>query len=84
MYSYYFLTSIDSNYVRSSKWKKHITQIQLIQFAILTVHQGLPLVNNWCNHPEFLSGIAFIQYIFMFLLFGDFYYKTYVTKSKTN
>uniref|UniRef100_A0A182PR35 Elongation of very long chain fatty acids protein n=1 Tax=Anopheles epiroticus TaxID=199890 RepID=A0A182PR35_9DIPT len=43
MYFYYFLTSFKPELKKSIWWKRHITQVQLIQFAILMLHFGAPL-----------------------------------------
>ncbi|KAL1377424.1 hypothetical protein pipiens_016274 [Culex pipiens pipiens] len=73
MYFYYFLTSFRPELKNSLWWKKHITQVQLIQFLILMVHFGLPLVLGYCNYPVYLLFIGFTQNVFMFTLFADIY-----------
>ncbi|KAG5674177.1 hypothetical protein PVAND_004160 [Polypedilum vanderplanki] len=80
MYSYYFLTAFKPELKQSIWWKKHITQIQLIQFAFLLVHylRGALAVN--CTYPKFWLWVMVIQNIFMLSLFGDFYYKAYIKK----
>lgn len=80
MYSYYFLTSYKPELKNSLWWKKHITQIQLLQFAILVIHFVNPIFFFECGHPKFLAAIGVTQNFFMFLLFSDFYYKAYVKK----
>ncbi|KAL9697690.1 hypothetical protein quinque_001131 [Culex quinquefasciatus] len=82
MYFYYFLTSFRPELKNSLWWKKHITQVQLIQFLILMVHFGLPLVFGYCNYPVYLLFIGFTQNVFMFTLFADFYVKAYIKKRK--
>ncbi|XP_037028075.1 elongation of very long chain fatty acids protein 7-like isoform X1 [Bradysia coprophila] len=80
MYSYYFLTSFKPELKNSLWWKKHITQIQLLQFAILVIHFINPIFFFECGHPKFVAVIGVTQNLFMFLLFSDFYYKAYVKK----
>jgi elongation of very long chain fatty acids protein 7 len=81
MYAYYFLTSFKPELKRSIWWKKHITQLQMTQFAVLIVHFLMPVFTE-CDYPKGLSaGIAF-QNLFMFVLFADFYYKAYVKTKK--
>ncbi|XP_055609392.1 elongation of very long chain fatty acids protein AAEL008004-like [Uranotaenia lowii] len=82
MYFYYFLTSFRPELKNSLWWKRHITQVQLIQFLILMVHFGLPLIFGYCNYPVFLLFVGFTQNLFMFTLFADFYVKTYVKGRK--
>ncbi|XP_063709928.1 very long chain fatty acid elongase AAEL008004-like [Culicoides brevitarsis] len=83
MYGYYFLTSFKPELKASIWWKKHITQIQIIQFVILVVHFGLPLFYTDCNHPKALLFTGAVQNLFMLILFSDFYIKAYLKKPKT-
>ncbi|XP_059622442.1 elongation of very long chain fatty acids protein AAEL008004-like [Phlebotomus argentipes] len=81
MYTYYFLTSFNSDLKNSIWWKKHITQLQLFQFLILILHFAHPLIRRPdCSHPRILLCIAMMQNIFMFCLFFDFYLKAYRRK----
>ncbi|XP_053670776.1 elongation of very long chain fatty acids protein AAEL008004-like [Anopheles nili] len=82
MYFYYFLTSFKPELKRSLWWKKHITQVQLIQFTILMLHFGVPLVGEYCDFPKVLLFIGFTQNMFMFTLFADFYIKAYIKQNK--
>ncbi|XP_063695508.1 very long chain fatty acid elongase AAEL008004-like [Culicoides brevitarsis] len=82
MYFYYFLTSFKPELKKSIWWKKHITQIQLIQFAILIFHFSRPILNPDCEYPKFWLICGAIQNLFMFILFGDFYIKAYLKKPK--
>ncbi|CAD7087451.1 unnamed protein product [Hermetia illucens] len=83
MYSYYFITSLGENYSKKFAWcKKYVTQIQLLQFALLVVHFILPLLQENCPHPKFISMVGITQNAFMFALFFDFYYKSYIKKNK--
>jgi GNS1/SUR4 family len=84
MYSYYFLTSFKPELKQSLWWKKHITQIQLLQFLILSVHFALPLLTPNCEFPAFISFIGMSQNVFMFVLFSDFYFKAYMKKSSSS
>ncbi|XP_070504033.1 very long chain fatty acid elongase AAEL008004-like [Chironomus tepperi] len=79
MYGYYFLTSFKPELKKSIWWKKHITQIQMIQFAVLIVHHLFPLYTE-CSFPKALSIIVAFQNIFMLFMFADFYVKAYIKK----
>ncbi|XP_065363311.1 uncharacterized protein LOC135956688 [Calliphora vicina] len=81
MYSYYFVTSM-TPVKETLWWKRHITQLQLVQFGYLTVHFLLVIVRNTCAHPLAVAFVGFMQNIFMFALFFEFYYKAYLKKSK--
>lgn len=84
MYSYYFVTSL--NKIKETLWwKRHITQLQLLQFGYLALHFLQVVVNNTCGHPNLVSFVGFIQNLFMFAMFSEFYYRTYMKKpAKTN
>ncbi|XP_015366755.1 PREDICTED: elongation of very long chain fatty acids protein AAEL008004-like [Diuraphis noxia] len=76
MYSYYFLTILKPEY-KKAWWKKHLTQLQLIQFVITGLHGCTALLATDCSYPKFILALAMPQDMFMFILFWDFYKKTY-------
>lgn len=80
MYFYYFLTSFKPELKKSIWWKKHITQLQLVQFAVLVIHHSVICLSNDCNYPKTFAMIIVIQNTFMLVLFGDFYRKVYIKK----
>ncbi|KAM7348128.1 very long chain fatty acid elongase AAEL008004 [Cochliomyia hominivorax] len=81
MYSYYFVTSLRP-IKETLWWKRHITQLQLLQFGYLAVHFLMVIFRNTCGHPNAVALVGFMQNIFMFALFFEFYYKTYLKNSK--
>lgn len=81
MYSYYFLTSLNPEYRKNIWWKKYITQIQLIQFFLISLHYAILLFQPNCKFPKWVVGVLMPQNFFMFVLFGDFYYKNYIKKA---
>ncbi|XP_005189663.3 elongation of very long chain fatty acids protein AAEL008004 [Musca domestica] len=81
MYGYYFIASVRPS-TSSLWWKRYITQMQLAQFAYLAFHFLQVVVNNSCNHPFLIAIVGFMQNIFMFSLFFEFYYRTYMRKDK--
>lgn len=80
MYFYYFLTALKPELKKSMWWKKHITQIQLTQFAILASAFFIACFSKNCDYPKFWLWVLVIQNFFMFSLFADFYRKTYWKK----
>ncbi|XP_046666366.1 elongation of very long chain fatty acids protein-like [Homalodisca vitripennis] len=82
MYFYYFLTSYDVSYKKSIWWKRHITEIQLIQFIVLVAQQGYAIISPSCDYPKYLLIFFLIQAVLMIYLFSDFYLKAYVMKNK--
>lgn len=77
MYSHYLATSLK---LGKPWWKKYITQLQLVQFFLILFHfSQLVWVKN-CDFPRWPAAVMIPQNLFMIVLFGDFYYKTYVKK----
>ncbi|XP_049823353.1 uncharacterized protein LOC109598764 [Aethina tumida] len=82
MYSYYLLTAYDENYKNSIWWKKHITQLQLVQFLFFILYFGRYFFISGCTYPLFITFLFIPQNFFMLCLFGEFYYRTYIKGSK--
>ncbi|XP_018343706.1 PREDICTED: elongation of very long chain fatty acids protein AAEL008004-like [Trachymyrmex septentrionalis] len=77
MYTHYLLAAMK---IDTSLWKKHITQLQLVQFFLITLHfLQLTWVEN-CGFPLWPIYVMVPQNLFMIILFGDFYYKAYIKK----
>ncbi|XP_013192148.2 elongation of very long chain fatty acids protein AAEL008004 [Amyelois transitella] len=83
MYTYYLLSAWDDSYKRSLWWKKHVTQLQIIQFTILFLHFVSLVVAPHCRFPRQPAYLLIPQNLFMVILFGDFYYRTYIKNTKT-
>ncbi|KAH8288690.1 hypothetical protein KR054_007948, partial [Drosophila jambulina] len=82
MYSYYFLSSISPAVQASLWWKKYITIAQLIQFAFLMVFCILMLAQNDCQAPRFVGYVIGAMSASFTVMFGKFYYRTYVVNSR--
>ncbi|XP_068619381.1 very long chain fatty acid elongase 4-like [Battus philenor] len=82
MYAYYLLTVLDESYKKSIWWKKHVTQIQIVQFTIILFHYVALAVAQDCPVPKQPAYILIPQNVFLVILFGDFYYKTYIKNKK--
>lgn len=80
MYYYYFLTSISPKYKANVWWKKHITQLQIIQFGAIFLQWFVLVFQPNCNFPKWPLFVILPQNLFMFVLFLDFYYKAYIKK----
>ncbi|XP_014275653.1 very long chain fatty acid elongase 7 [Halyomorpha halys] len=83
MYFYYLLTAINPEYKKSIWWKKHLTELQMVQFVILAWHSAIVVLNPSCKFPKILMGIFFPQNFFMLTMFWDFYRKNYLSKKIT-
>ncbi|RZF39340.1 hypothetical protein LSTR_LSTR000861 [Laodelphax striatellus] len=82
MYIYYLLTALNPEYKKSIWWKKHITELQLIQFVLTSLHSAIALFNPYCKFPKVLLAAFIPQDVFMFFLFLDFYRKAYLNPKK--
>lgn len=80
MYSYYFVTSTWPEYKENLWWKKYITQLQMVQFVFLTVHCFSALFIKDCDYSLIMAGIIGTQNFILFVLFYNFYKKTYLKK----
>ncbi|XP_017784812.1 PREDICTED: elongation of very long chain fatty acids protein 4-like [Nicrophorus vespilloides] len=79
MYGYYLLTAYNPEFKKSIWWKKHITQLQLLQFGILLAqHLQMLAFQPNCPVPTFLFFILIPQNLTIFSLFADFYFKAYI------
>ncbi|XP_021941162.1 elongation of very long chain fatty acids protein AAEL008004-like [Zootermopsis nevadensis] len=82
MYSYYFVTSTWPEKRNGLWWKKHITQLQMAQFAFLGLHSLSALLIHNCEYPFSVALIFGIQNVVMFNLFYNFYRKAYSDKKE--
>ncbi|XP_034241940.1 elongation of very long chain fatty acids protein 7-like [Thrips palmi] len=80
LYGYYFL-SLYNPKIKVAWWKKYITVVQIVQFAMNVAHESLPLLMPNCEVNKVISGALVIQNLFMFVLFTDFYLKNYSDKA---
>ncbi|XP_069697698.1 very long chain fatty acid elongase 7-like isoform X2 [Periplaneta americana] len=83
MYSYYFITNAFPEYKKNIWWKKYITQMQLVQFVFLVVHNIPTVIQKDCGFPALAGGLLLVEGALMFYLFSKFYVKTY-WKKKNN
>lgn len=77
MYAYYGLAAMGPSMRKHLWWKKYITQMQLVQFAIIVTHAVTGMLNPKCTYPSGFS-MAFIGYGCLFaFLFSNFYSHSY-------
>ncbi|KAK9738409.1 GNS1/SUR4 family [Popillia japonica] len=82
MYSYYLASVWDKKYARNLWLKKQITHLQMIQFALVAISYSLVLIGEDCGYPKFICIFIIPQNLFMFYMFGDFYFKSYIRPLK--
>lgn len=82
MYAYYLLASARPQLATLHDWKRLVTQIQMAQFVVLAGHYAYGAAKSDCGgypRPALLIGV--IQNGFMFLMFAEFYRKSYASKA---
>ncbi|XP_011151304.2 elongation of very long chain fatty acids protein AAEL008004 [Harpegnathos saltator] len=80
MYTHYLLSSMK---IDTKPWKKYITQLQILQFFILAYHISQLLWTD-CGYPRWIALVLLPQYVFMLVLFVEFYYNAYSKKKPTS
>ena len=80
MYSYYALAALGPQYQKYLWWKKYLTLVQIIQFAICGTY-GLILYFLQTGYPMGWFIVAVGQNPLFFALFFDFYRQSYRKKS---
>ncbi len=79
MYSYYLATLVKMNIVR--QLRVYITSLQLVQFVIVMPYSAIKYYPP--NETVFKYNLNLFCYCYvigLIILFGDFYYKSYVAK----
>ncbi|ERL88360.1 elongation of very long chain fatty acids protein 1 [Dendroctonus ponderosae] len=78
LYSYYLLTAYDSKYGKLLWLKKSITTIQLVQFVFFAWSFTNVLLRPTCKFSKLYTVIVLPQNVLMIVLFGNFYFQTYI------
>uniref|UniRef100_A0A1A9W5Z8 Elongation of very long chain fatty acids protein n=1 Tax=Glossina brevipalpis TaxID=37001 RepID=A0A1A9W5Z8_9MUSC len=76
MYNYYLLSSFGPKMQKYLWWKKYITNLQMIQFCIVFIHQTQLLYTD-CNFPRWSAGFTLPNAVFFYFLFNNFYQQSY-------
>ncbi|XP_022816093.1 elongation of very long chain fatty acids protein 7-like [Spodoptera litura] len=82
MYAYYLLSVVMPSVKNSLRVKKHVTQLQILQFFWCVVHMAIIVFKSDCAYPRWTSAMFLPQNLFMLVLFVDFYIKTYIIKPR--
>ncbi|GLH05882.1 Elongation of very long chain fatty acids protein [Gryllus bimaculatus] len=80
MYSYYQLALLGY----TVWWKKYLTQMQIIQFVIVFIHNLAVFFVKSCNYGLFITLLTLVQAIYFIYMFTNFYLKTYRKEIKKN
>lgn len=85
MYTYYLLAGLGDDYKKYLWWKKYLTMLQLVQFAIIGAHSVRSLFYP-CSYPIALKILTCFYAVIFTNMFGQFYYNSYIkaTNTKSN
>ncbi|CAH0407562.1 unnamed protein product [Chilo suppressalis] len=80
MYTYYLVSGLGPQFAKYLTWKKHITNLQRIQFISIFLHQILCILRTKCEYSY--AAIIYILYstVLFFRMFTNFYTKSYKKK----
>ncbi|XP_055543949.1 elongation of very long chain fatty acids protein AAEL008004-like [Wyeomyia smithii] len=79
MYTYYMFAAMGPQFHKYLWWKKYITDLQMIQFGMAFIHSAQLLWTD-CGYPRWSVCFTLPNAIFFYMLFNDFYKKTYGIK----
>jgi len=78
MYGYYYASSQSKNVQESLWWKKYLTLGQLVQFLMMFLHCTYTLFQPNCSASRGVIYVISSASLFMFVMFSNFYVKTYI------
>jgi phosphatidylglycerophosphate synthase len=78
-YTYYALAALGRHEVLW--WKKYLTQMQMIQFILITLHALYFLFHPTCNWPKIFPALEACHGILFFYLFYSFYKRSYQSEN---
>nr|CAD7451227.1 unnamed protein product [Timema bartmani] len=77
MYAYYMVAAMGPSFQKYLWWKKYMTLMQLIQFALVVVYNTSTLMFD-DKMPKILSYFFLLNATFFAYLFSNFYKRTYL------
>jgi len=84
MYTYYFLTALGPRVQPYLWWKRYLTKLQMVQFIVFIVHALQPLFIEDCSYPKVYCWIILGHGCLYFVLFANFYIKSYLGSRSQN
>lgn len=77
MYSHYLVSALGF----STPWKPYLTSMQLLQFVTIAVQSSMSLSRgDSCGSPYFAKVLMVVYMGSMLLLFGNFFFHSYILK----
>ena len=78
MYGYYYIASLGPEYRKYLWWKKHLTQLQIVQFLInLRTSFKVIYAPNSCEYYDWMPPVMFFYNMTFLVLFANFFIRTY-------
>lgn len=84
MYTYYALAALGPNVRKHLWWKRYLTQVQLIQFAVIFGHGVQVLFRPSCDFPRVAIYALLGTMVYLFGLFAHFYVHSYLMKKNSS
>ncbi|PAA66344.1 hypothetical protein BOX15_Mlig003598g3 [Macrostomum lignano] len=84
MYTYYGLCAVGESVQKYLWWKRYLTRMQLIQFFIGMVMGSHSLLTGCGAVPIWMEYGAMFYGMSMIVLFANFYYQEYVSRTNAN
>jgi len=81
MYLYYLLAALGPSLQPYLWWKRYLTRLQMLQFVVFFLHAMQPLFMD-CGYPKVYCWVILGHGLLYFVLFANFYIKSYLTRSK--
>ncbi|KAF4532065.1 hypothetical protein B566_EDAN018111 [Ephemera danica] len=83
MYTYYLLASFGPAIQPYLWWKRYLTRFQMLQFVLQLIHNTTGIMVN-CEYPLFILKLAVPMIATLFVLFLNFYIRSYTTKKSSS
>lgn len=82
MYFYYMVSALGPEFRKYLWWKKYLTSLQLIQFAVLLLYIINAITYKDCTFPHWVFGLFFCYGISLILLFANFFIQEYIHRAR--
>ena len=83
MYFYYMMAALGPEYQKYIWWKRHMTNLQMIQFVAIFVHGIQLLFQTDCKFPSAFGYFIAAHAVLFFVLFAQFYIREYLYGEKS-
>merc|ERR1712080_437024 len=77
------MAAMGPQYQKYIWWKRHMTNLQMIQFIAIFIHGSQLLIRNDCNYPTAFGYFIAAHAVLFFILFAQFYIREYLDRGKS-